>query len=79
MSAWGPIAADGSSPWGPVVLDATMSTLPGALFHTGSTAGFFGATPTTKPAVTGSRGGNAALASLLTQLANLGLIVDSSS
>ena len=33
----------------------------------------------TPPAVTGSRGGNAALASLLTELANLGLITDSSS
>ena len=41
--------------------------------------GFYGATPVTRPTVTGSRGGNAALASLLTQLANLGLITDSSS
>jgi hypothetical protein len=41
--------------------------------------GFFNSTPIVKPTVTGSRGGNAALASALTQLANLGLIVDSSS
>jgi hypothetical protein len=41
--------------------------------------GFLGATPVARPAVTGSRGGNAALASLLTALANLGLITDSSS
>ena len=41
--------------------------------------GFYGATPVAKPAVTGSRGGNAALASLLTQLASLGLVTDSSS
>jgi len=41
--------------------------------------GFYGATPVAKPAVTGSRGGNAALASLLTQLASLGLITDSTS
>ncbi len=40
---------------------------------------FYGATPVAKPTVTGSRGGNAALASLLTELANLGLIVDSTS
>lgn len=40
---------------------------------------FFGATPQAKQTVTGSRGGNAALASLLTALANLGLITDSSS
>ena len=35
-----------------------------------------GAMNFTKPTVTGSRGGNAALASLLTQLATIGLIVD---
>ena len=39
--------------------------------------GFFGTTATTKPNITGSRGGNAALASLLTGLASLGLITDS--
>lgn len=39
--------------------------------------GFYGATPANKPAITGSRAGNAALASLLTQLATLGLITDS--
>ena len=40
--------------------------------------GFFGATPVAKPTVTGAKGGNAALTSLLTQLASLGLITDSS-
>ena len=39
--------------------------------------GFYGAAAVAKPSVTGSRGGNAALASLLTSLANLGLITDS--
>jgi hypothetical protein len=39
--------------------------------------GFLGAAAMARPAVTGSRGGNAALASLLTALANLGLITDS--
>lgn len=38
---------------------------------------FFGGTTQTKQTVTGSRGSNAALASLLTALANLGLITDS--
>ena len=47
--------------------------------NTGQSLGFLGATPVTRPAVTGSRGGNAALASLLTALANLGLVTDSSS
>lgn len=44
--------------------------------HDGKLA-FFAAAPIVKPSVTGSRGGNAALASLLTQLANLGLLTDS--
>jgi hypothetical protein len=35
--------------------------------------------PSTPPTITGSRGGNAALASLLTALASLGLIVNSTS
>jgi hypothetical protein len=55
--------------------DAVIVSL--ALRHLGTTLGFYGATATTKPAVTGSRGGNAALASLLTGLATLGLITDS--
>lgn len=38
--------------------------------------GFYGAASVTQQTVTGSRGGNAALASLLTKLATLGLIVD---
>lgn len=41
--------------------------------------GFYGATAIVKPAPTGSRAGNAALASLLTSLASLGLITDSTS
>ena len=41
--------------------------------------GFFGVEPVTRPNVTGSRGGNAALASLITALTNLGLITDGSS
>lgn len=41
--------------------------------------GFFNAPPVAKPTVTGSRGGNAALDSLLTALANLGLVTNSTS
>jgi len=41
--------------------------------------GLFGQSPQAKGSVTGSRGGNAALASLLNQLNNYGLITDSSS
>jgi hypothetical protein len=38
--------------------------------------GFYGTAPTAKPTVAGSKSGNAALASLLTALATLGLITD---
>ena len=51
----------------------------GALNHDGTTVGFYNTTPVVKPTVSGSRGGNAALASLLTALASMGLITDSSS
>jgi hypothetical protein len=39
--------------------------------------GFYGATAQAKQTITGSRGANAALASLITALANLGLLTDS--
>lgn len=41
--------------------------------------GFFGVTPAARPTITGSRGGNVALADLLTELASLGLVIDSTS
>lgn len=53
------------------------ATVGGNLAHGGTNAGFFGATPGAKPTASGSRGGNAALASLLTGLSGLGLITDS--
>jgi hypothetical protein len=43
----------------------------------GGTLGFLGTGGVTKQTITGSRGGNAALASLLTALASHGLITDS--
>lgn len=39
--------------------------------------GFFGVTPIAKPTITGAKGGNAALTSLISQLVALGLIADS--
>ena len=42
-----------------------------------SQMGFFNATPVVKPTITGSRASGAALQNLLTQLASLGLITDS--
>jgi hypothetical protein len=44
----------------------------------GGTVGFFGGNRTTKPTITGSRASTAALASLLTALAAMNLLVDSS-
>ena len=44
---------------------------------TGNNLGFFGSAAVAKPTVTGAKGGNAALTSLCTQLAALGLITDS--
>jgi len=43
----------------------------------GGEVAFYGGTPAAKPTITGSKGGNAALTSLLTQLANLNIITDS--
>lgn len=51
----------------------------GPLDHNGSTVGFYAVTPAARQTVTGSRGSNAALASLLTALATIGLVTDSSS
>ena len=62
---------------------ASVSTVTGAVVLAGGlgvggniTAATF--TPAAVPAITGSRGGNAALASLLTGLASIGLITDTS-
>ena len=45
-------------------------------FHLLGVVGFFGATPAARQTVSGAKGGNTALASLITALANLGLITD---
>lgn len=58
-------------------VDALYGAVRHVLDGATNTAGFFGATPTGRPTVTGAKGGNAALASLLTALAALGLITDS--
>ena len=53
--------------------------LSGLVVHAGPNLGFYGATAAPKPTVNGSAGANAALISLLAELATLGLIIDSSS
>lgn len=45
-------------------------------FHLNGTVGAFGATPAARQTVTGAKGGNAALTSLIAALANLGWITD---
>ncbi len=54
----------------------------GAFQHAGSTVGFYSATPTAKQTITGTvitATNGTAMAQLLTALANLGLITNSSS
>jgi hypothetical protein len=47
------------------------------LQHEGTFLGFYNVVPTTKPTVSGAKGGNAALTSLCSALATLGLITNS--
>lgn len=81
-------AAGGVNPGGNIVITAGTGTPPGEVrinntagairIRSGNTGlGFFGNSQQAKPTVTGSRGGNAALASLMTALSNLGLVTDS--
>lgn len=70
--------------------DTGIMVSTGKTFHVGQTSstpmlkvnaaglGFYGAGPMTRPTITGSRAGNAALASLLTALNARGLVLDSS-
>jgi len=59
--------------------NATEILLKADTVHEGNRLGFYSAAPIFKPTVSGSRSGNAALASLLTALATMGLITDSTS
>jgi len=60
-------------------VDALYGSTKHTLDGTTNTIGFFGTAPAAKQAPSGSRGGNAALASLLTALAAYGLITDNTS
>jgi hypothetical protein len=59
----------GQSAGSGLTLNLTASTATGL--------GFNGASPIAKPTITGSKGSNAALASLITALASYGLVTDS--
>ena len=67
------VATPGVAPSNPLTLAASGTG--GIQFLTGN-LGFNSAAPIAKPTISGSRGGNAAVASLLTQLAAYGLITD---
>ena len=84
----------GASEWGTTFAAGRMSVAPGsgtsdyAIQYNGTNVmnlgsggklAFFGTAAQSKQTITGSRGGNAALADLLTKLATIGLITDSSS
>lgn len=70
--------------WGSLRAWAAAGTIGGestsvdAIKFSTSGVGFNGTDPIAKPAISGSRGGNAALASLITALATYGLVTDSS-
>lgn len=55
------------------------TVISGGADSSGPLLGVLGATPVARPTITGSRGGNAALADLLTKLATSGYITDSTS
>lgn len=57
-------------------LTAGEVEIDGALNHDGSTVGFYGTTPIVKPTISGSRGGNVALATVCDVLNHLGLATD---
>jgi hypothetical protein len=72
-SAWVFVAGNSAT----LQVSAAQATVTQAFRHAGNALGFFAATPSAKPTVSGSRGGNAALGSLINALATLGLITDS--
>ena len=58
-------------------VNAAAMTISGGNVKIYGNVGFNNVTPPAKPTITGSRGGNAALASLLSALVSYGLILDS--
>ena len=62
-----------------VIAQLTAGSGPKIKCGAGDQLGFFGSNGTTKPTVSGAKGGNAALTSLISTLSALGLITDSTS
>lgn len=71
----GALAVSGEVSFAEITVDGLALFIGAAAFS--SDVGFYGTVPITKRTITGSRGGNAALASLLTALAAYGLVTDS--
>lgn len=78
------VTASGIDVTGSSIFQSGLTVASGLAVTTGNVTfpntnlGFFGSAANSKQTVTGSRGGNAALASLLSALANYGLVTDSS-
>jgi hypothetical protein len=71
-----PVAVSGGSGSG-AALNLAWTTANGIVVGgSGQRIAFYGASPIAKPSVSGSRGGNAALASIITALSAYGLITD---
>lgn len=77
------VSSGGIGVTGSSVFNSGVTVLNGINVTTGNASfpntgiGFFGTSPIVKPTVTGAKAGNAALTSLMTTLANLGLLTDS--
>lgn len=80
VATGGLVTIDTSNGWMGVLHSNNWGTVSVQNSRTSTTEklAFYGTAPIAKPAVSGSRGGNAALASLITALANLGLVIDNS-
>jgi hypothetical protein len=75
----GPLTVSGNTILNnPVTVNNTLN-VGGTLNHTGTNIGFFNAGAGFRRTVTGAKGGNTALASLISALVNYGLILDTSS
>lgn len=81
IGLYNPVASGGGNVYlraaGTLALRTSSSTNVVQVNGASGALGFFNSAGATKPTVSGSRAGNAALASLLTALANLGLITNS--
>lgn len=60
------------------IVTGTTAIFTGTLSHQGASLGFYNHAAIAKPTLSGSRGGNAALATVCDALKNLGLVTDSS-